>query len=187
MDIRNIEADVEKIGQAIDKLNRIQTPNRILTSEVEYSDIISGLTAENLKAATDYLIAQEMKYAKDGLEDYHKWLDKYLDSLGEDVKEKFEYANPVSGEKRINYDEVEAYLERHYRKELEIIDGYGYKVDKSLKASILERWSYYVSYYNDILIEINKNIDKQEKLEKELARMKQMSAYEEEYSFCEYI
>lgn len=167
LDIRGIEADVEEIGQAIDKLNRIQTPNRTLTSEVEYSMLTSGLTAENLKAATDYLIAQEMKYAKDGLDDYHKWLDKYLDSLGEDVKEKFEYINPASGEKRINYDEVEAHLERHYRRELEIVDGYGYKVDKSLKASILERWSYYVSYYNDILIEINKNIDKQEKLEKE--------------------
>jgi chromosome segregation ATPase len=167
IDVRGLEADVEKIGKAIEKLNRTQVPNLTLTSQAEYSMLTSGITSENIKAAYDYVIAKEMKYAKDGLDEYHKWLDKYLDSLGEDVKEKFEYINPASGEKRINYDEVEAHLERHYRRELEIVDGYGYKMDKSLKASILERWSNYRSYYNDIIIEIANSIEKQRALEVE--------------------
>ena len=165
IDTKDIELQINEIDEYIRSVTEDIVPvNNTLTTSLEYQAAANGLKQENIDFAGEFNYERNKAKTEKDLKEYFKWLDEYVQTLSQDVRESLSYQNLETGELKTDYNEVEKYIEEHYKKELSILDSYGYKMNSSLSASLAFRLNAIKAYDKEFLREINEALDKEQGL-----------------------
>jgi len=170
IDTKELELQINDINEYVRSIQEDIAPlNNTLTTNIEYQAKTKGLKQEDLLFANTFSVEKNKAQTEEQIKEYFKWLDNYVSTLSEEVKEKLGYKNLETGELQIDYNKVEDYIREHYKKELEIIDSFGYQENASLKNSFEFRYDALKDYYDKYINEVNANLVEEQNLKIEAA------------------
>lgn len=185
IDTKDIELQVNEIEELIRKMTDNVAPiNNTLTTKLEYEASANGIKQEDLYFANLFNFEKNKAQTEKEIKEYYKWLENYVSTLSEEVKQELSYKNIETGESELDYDKVEKYIEAHYKRELDLLSSYGYQEIATLESSFAFRMSAIKDYDKKYIDEIGRALDEELNLKQEAAKkdeQNQLTALDESY------
>lgn len=183
IDTKDIELNINEIEEKINEMTDDVVPiNNTLTTKLEYDEKIgnnrqkTALAGKYLAFANEYQVKKYEADSKKNVEEYYRWLDKTVERCNDEYKKRWTKENPITGEKEIDYKEIENFLEEHFKKELDIVRAYGYQSNASLSSSFEYRLKAVRAYDAEYISEINKALDEEMEEKKKAADLEKKQA-----------
>lgn len=180
LDMKDIELQINEIDELIRSFTEDVVPiNNTLTTKVEYQAQAQGIKQDDLYFANAFNYERNKAKTEEQIKKYFKWLDSYVSTLSEEIKEKLGYMNLATGELEIDYGKVEEYIEEHYKRELNLLSSYGYQENATMSSSFAFRLNALKAYYKDYIEKINDALDEEQNLKIEAAAKEQENLLKE--------